>query len=90
MIFIAYDYENRVQSIVCAVNEQVAMAYWQGQDDLPHSVKCLERDYDVDVWAQGITPKVTHTTGVFPILSTNVVSVNMNHSGKEFRIVTKK
>ena len=89
MIFIAYDYEGRVQSIVCAVSEQVARAYWHGANEIPHSVRCLEKDFEVDIWAQGITPKATHPTGVFSILNTDVVSINSSHTGKEIRKVSK-
>lgn len=61
MIFIAFNYEGRVTSIVDARNEELAHAYWQGANIDVHSSKCLERDY---------TPLDEHPTGVFPILKT--------------------
>ncbi len=61
MIFIGYDYNGKVITIVNAVSKQIANAYWQGADISVHSSKCLEEDF---------TKLENHPTGVFPLMKT--------------------
>lgn len=65
MIFIGYNYDNKPISIVNAKSKELAYAYWQGKDILPHSHKCLEEDF---------TSLNDHPTGVFPIMETKELS----------------
>lgn len=65
MIFIAYNYENKPISIVNAKSKELAYAYWQGKDILPHSHKCVEEDF---------TKLDNHPTGVYPIMETEEVN----------------
>ena len=67
MVFIGYDYNGSPISVVCAKSKELAYAYWQGKDILPHSHKCLEEDF---------THLDEHPTGVFPIVQTKEVSLS--------------
>lgn len=69
MICIAYDYSNRVISIVNAVSLEIAHAYWQGAGIIPHSSKA-ESDF---------TPIGETPNGVYPLLKTETRSVSRLH-----------
>lgn len=43
-IFIGYDYDGKVISVISAKDESSANAYWQGTGDLPHSQKRFDTD----------------------------------------------
>lgn len=64
MVYIGYNYEGKVVSIVNAKSKELAYAYWQGKSIIPHSHKCLEKDF---------TSLDEHPTGVFPIVETEEV-----------------
>ena len=67
MVFIGYNHDNKPISIVSAKSKELAYAYWQGKDILPHSHKTVEEDF---------TPLNEHPTGVFPIMETAEVSLS--------------
>ena len=74
MVLIAYNYEGKIISIVNAVNEQVAQAYWQGAGIIPHSTRNLDDP-------EYFMPLSEHPTGVYPILKTKEVPVsNLQYS----------
>ena len=77
MIFIGYNYEGYTISIVNAKSRELADAYWQGAQIIPHTVKCLEKDFaSLD----------EHPTGVYPILRTkeqNLSSLYHQYSRQE-------
>ena len=81
MIYIAYDYNRKPVSIVCAKNKDLAVAFWQGRDIFPHSTACLEKDF---------TPIDEHITGVFPLLETKTVSLSETGSGPREYLIVKK
>lgn len=78
MIFIGLDYNNKIISIVNAKSKELAYAYWQGKDILPHSHKNLEEDY--------ISLK-EHPTGVYPILETYEKDVYELDRSKTVRLI---
>jgi hypothetical protein len=79
MIFIAYNYEGAPISVVCAKNQDLANAYWQGAGIIPHSSKCLEKDF---------TPIDEHITGVFPLIKTKEISPrHLNDTNPDAKIV---
>lgn len=67
MIYIAYNHDGIITSIVSAKSKELALAYWQGtKDGLPHESKCLETDF---------TPLSEHPTGVMPVLITKTINI---------------
>ncbi len=64
MIFIAYNHDEKVISIVNARSIELALAFWQGKSITPHSHKCVEADFLHD-----------HPTGIYPLLETAIVDV---------------
>ena len=84
MIFIGYNYDGFPISIVNAKNQELAYAYWQGLGLIPHSHKCLEKDF---------TPIEEHMTGVYPILKTQTIDgytlSEFRNRNKEFLLVSK-
>lgn len=76
MIYIAKNYEGLIISIVNAKNRDLANAYWQGANIIPHSVSSLEEDY---------TPIEEHLTGVYEVLKTSEVEIY--HKGKFHKLV---
>ena len=67
MIFIAYDNNEFVLSIVNAKSKELAVAYWHGLGLLPYFIKSLDKDFvSLD----------KHPTGVIPILKTKSVNVS--------------
>lgn len=70
MIYLAFNYEGYCISIVNAKSKELAVAYWQGANIIPHSIKSLEEDY---------TPIEEHLTGVYPILKTQELDQGYNN-----------
>lgn len=60
MVFIAYDYDSNVLSIVNAKSKELAIAFWQGKDIYPNTVKCIDDPKD-------FIPLKEHSTGVYEI-----------------------
>lgn len=81
MIYIAYDHHNRIISIVNAKNKEVAKAYWQGADIIPHITKSLDEDF---------TSLDDHPTGVYPILKTMDMELGEFGRATQKRIVVMK
>jgi len=86
MIFIGYNPEGYPVSIVNAKTKELAYAYWQGANMLPHSHKCLEDDF---------SSLDDHPTGVFPILKTKeFTDYDLSHNcrnpqGRKYLMVEK-
>ena len=85
MIFIAYNFDGYIISIVNAKNKELANAYWQGADIVPYSIKSLEKDF---------SSLEDHPTGVFSILKTQEVdgfklSEYNNNKDKTYIFVSK-
>ncbi len=76
MIFIAKNYDGYTISIVNARSIELANAYWQGADIVPHSITCLEKDFD------NIN---THITGVYSLLRT--IERNIGDPFKQNKII---
>lgn len=68
MIFIAYDHNSTIISIVRARTEDLAKAYWQGAGIVPHVSKNLDNTDDFISLDE-------HQTGVYPILKTRTKSL---------------
>lgn len=69
MIFIGYNYNGYIISIVSARSYELANAFWQGAGITPHHIKDLDRDFiSLD----------EHPTGVMPILKTREVTKGEN------------
>lgn len=86
MVYIGYNYNGEVITIVKALSENLAQAFWQGAGIAVHSSKCLEKDF---------TNLEEHPTGVFPILKTTEVDdyklaeeVRMPE-GRKFTLISK-
>jgi len=83
MVFIAYDYEGTILSIVRAKNNDLAQAYWQGANIIAHSSSCLEND-------ERFIPLDEHPTGVYPILKTRTKRLSENGGMSHNVIVVSK
>lgn len=81
MVYIGYNYEGKPISIVSAKSKELAYAYWQGKDILPHTHQCLEEDFaSLD----------DHPTGVFEILKTRKVTLSpFGGTPQEYLVVDK-
>lgn len=80
MIFIGFNYEGYPISIVNAKSEELANAFWQGREIYPHSIKCLESDYeDIN----------KHITGVFPLFEAKEKEIYVDGKHKKFLVVKK-
>lgn len=78
MVYIGYDYESIPISVVSAKSKELAVAYWQGKEILPHTIQCLEEDFaSLD----------DHPTGVFEILKTKEKTIGSKF--EKYRIVVK-
>ena len=78
-IFIAKDYDGRVESIVQADNKLLATTYWQGQSIYPHSVDEIATEIPKD-----------NPYRVRPILKTELKT--LRHFGgneKEYRVISR-
>jgi hypothetical protein len=69
MIFISYQHDGYITSIISASNEKLALAYWQGAGIDVHTHKCVENPED-------FIPLAEHPTGVIPILKTKEVKAH--------------
>lgn len=57
-------------------NKELANAFWQGRGIIPHSIKCLEEDYE----------KIEdHVTGVFPLFETKEKEIYVD--GKFIKLI---
>jgi len=78
-IFIAKNYDGRVESIVLAKNEDLANAYWQGMNIFAHSTD-VKSEEDLE----------DHPTGVLPILKTKIVNASkFGQNPQDFLTVRK-
>lgn len=79
-IFIGYDFNGKVISVISAKDENSANAYWQGTGDLPYS----QKRFDVD--EQRENEKMGFVT---PIVKTQEIEVKDNNSFgyKKVRII---
>lgn len=77
-IFIAKTYDDEIESIVLAKNEDLAVAYWMGKDIYPFSI---------DVRFE--TSLENHPTGIAPILSTKVKTIRDGLNSRDFRVIQK-
>ena len=78
-IFIAKNYDNKVESVVLARNYDLAQAYWQGKDIIAHSV--TERDEN---------DLKDHPTGVLPIVKTQTIRASkFGQNTQDFLIISK-
>lgn len=64
MIVIAYNYENKIISIVNSKSVELANAFWQGKGLVPFRIATLEKDF---------TPLEDHVTGIYEVLKTKTV-----------------
>jgi len=72
LIYVAFDYEGTVISIVNARSLDLANAFWQGRGVIPHSTKNLLEDY---------TALKDHPTGVFPLFETEEIELILPEFG---------
>lgn len=81
MIFINYNYDGLIQSIVSAKNESAAMAYWQGKGILPHTHTTFDTSEKRENEELGF---------VTPILNTEVKTLGSWSHEQKYIVVTKK
>lgn len=79
MIYIAFDANGTPLSVVNAIDEKMANAYWQGRGYAVHTVKSLD-DY---------TPLDEHPTGVIELVKTKRVNIDTMVKGSHLTIVTR-
>lgn len=83
MIFIAYNHDGYITSILSAKSESLALAYWQGANIEVFTHKCLENPED-------FTPLSEHPTGVIRILKTKQETLSgFGQNFKKYLIVSK-
>lgn len=84
MIFIGYNHENYIISIISCKNKENANAYWQGRDISPHIVKEFDLSEDKENEKLGF---------VTPLLCTKEVEAyefnNMRGRDRKFILVSK-
>ncbi len=78
MVFIAYNYDGKVISIINAKSKELANAFWQGRKVCPHHIKSLREDF---------IPLSEHPTGVYSILETIEKEINIHGNFKNFIVV---
>lgn len=69
MVFIAYDHNGYVTSIVSAKSEELAKAWWHGAGVDVYTSKNLEN-------VANFTPLDQHPTGVIPLLKTETKNLS--------------
>ncbi len=77
-IYIAKDYNGKVEGVVLAKNEDFANVFWQGKGIVPHSIVSF---------SEGILDN--HITGVLPIVHTKLKNTNHLKNDQLIRIVCK-
>ena len=83
MVVIGYDYKGTIISIVNAKSLELANAYWQGADIIPHSYRSLDDE-------SHFTPLNEHPTGVYPLLKAREMEGYQFRDYKgTIRIITK-
>ena len=82
MVFIAYNHDGYVVSIVNAKSEDLAKAYWQGAHVNYDSIRNLDDK-------ETFTPLSEHPTGVYPILKTNTVISDSCKRGSKLLCISK-
>ncbi len=80
MVFIAYNHEGYITSIISAKSEELAKAWWHGAEVDVHTSKCLENPAN-------FTPLDQHPTGVIPLLKTDVKNLS-SFGGNSNKYVT--
>lgn len=60
MVFIAYDYDSNVVSIVNAKSRELAIAFWQGKNIIADTIKCLDDPKD-------FIPLEEHISGIYEV-----------------------
>lgn len=77
-IFIAYDFEGKVESVILAKNKELANVFWQGSEVTACSI--MER-HEEELYS--------HPTGVLPIVSTRLRTVEINNKPRDIRVIKK-
>jgi hypothetical protein len=87
MVYIAYNHNSEVISVVSAKSIELANAFWQGKGIVVYSHQCLETDF---------SNLNDHPTGVFEFVKTETVTDYQlsdhcrNPKGREYVMMKKK
>ena len=77
-LYIATDFDGKIENIVLALNQELANAYWQGKGIYAHHIDVRD-ETDLD----------EHPTGVLPIVSTIEKEFYIDGKHRKYRLITK-